>query len=281
MDSYGPDRVILYQQKGHDLWFNRIKMSPTPGKVVYLKSAYRLSSQTVCKVSALSIKTTSSQPKNQTNDENNIKIYDYKTSVLLAFNVLQQPEKEQEKKLLITELGDLEPVVYVDREGEEHYLLAAPKGNIPQSSLPHTDTRYQNIGLCLIDNENSKKLVLGAKPVNVLLASSTRLKSNQLPIVGASSSNGFMPSRVTRVFIEKRKLKEIEIMMKANTQLDEIKSSNQHVLYPFDEHSQFRQLRSKLDRLSTYTCYRFSFKFTDDARKRPWTIWTIEYRSHT
>ncbi|KAL0094917.1 hypothetical protein F4703DRAFT_1902574 [Phycomyces blakesleeanus] len=136
---------------------------------------------------------------------------------------------KQEKKLLITELGDLEPVVYVDREGEEHYLLAAPKGinnimtlerktiyqdsqpdllpcsirnivlnshwNIPQSSLPHTDTRYRNIGLCLIDNENSKKLVLGAKPVNVLLASSTRLKSNQLPIVGASSSNGFMPSR--------------------------------------------------------------------------------------
>ncbi|KAL4215166.1 hypothetical protein AB4K20DRAFT_1862428 [Rhizopus microsporus] len=49
------------------------------------------------------------------------------TSVLSAFNALQQPEKEQEKKLLIAELGDLEPVVYVDCEGEEHHLLTAPK----------------------------------------------------------------------------------------------------------------------------------------------------------
>ncbi|CEG75152.1 hypothetical protein RMATCC62417_10249 [Rhizopus microsporus] len=75
----------------------------------------------------LDVKTTPSQPKDQTKGENNIKRYDYKTSVLSAFNALQQPEKEQEKKLLIAELGELEPVVYVDREGEEHHLLAAPK----------------------------------------------------------------------------------------------------------------------------------------------------------
>ncbi|RCH78372.1 hypothetical protein CU097_000924, partial [Rhizopus azygosporus] len=66
----------------------------------------------------LDVKTTRSQPKDQTKGENNIKRYDYKTS---------QPEKEQKKKLLIAELGDLESVVYVDREGEEHHLLAAPK----------------------------------------------------------------------------------------------------------------------------------------------------------
>ncbi|RCH79443.1 hypothetical protein CU097_002626 [Rhizopus azygosporus] len=116
--------------------------------------------------------------------------------------------------------------------------------------------------------------------MNVFLTSSTRLESNQLPIVGASSSNGFIPSRSTRVFIEKRKLEEIEIITKVNTQFDGIRSSNQHLLYPFDEHAQLRQLRSKFDRLSAYLCYRFLSRFTNAVRTRPWTIWAIADRSH-
>lgn len=68
----------------------------------------------------LDVKTMPFQSKDQTKDEDNIKR-------LSAFNALQQPEKEQEKKLLIAKLGDLEPAVYVDREGIEHHLLAAPK----------------------------------------------------------------------------------------------------------------------------------------------------------
>ncbi|KAI7852866.1 hypothetical protein BDC45DRAFT_512735 [Circinella umbellata] len=51
------------------------------------------------------------------------------------------------------------------------------------------------------------------------------------------------------------------------------------LLYPFDEHAQLRQLRSKFDRLSTYLCYRFSSKSTIDVRSRPYTIWTIADRS--
>lgn len=110
---------------------------------------------------------------------------------------------------------------------DAHYeKTPSTKGNIPQSSLPHTDTRYQNTGLCLIDEDHAKKLVLGTKTMNILFTSSTRPESNQLLIVGASSSNGFIPSRSTRIFIEKRKLEEIEIMTKANTQCDEIRSSN-------------------------------------------------------
>lgn len=76
---------------------------------------------------ALNTQTMSSQPKDQTKNEHNIKRHDYKTSVLSAFDALHQPEKEQEKKMLVAELGDLEPVIYVDHKGEEHYLLAAPK----------------------------------------------------------------------------------------------------------------------------------------------------------
>jgi hypothetical protein len=101
--------------------------------------------------------------------------------------------------------------------------------------------------------------------MNVLFTSSTRLESNQLPIVGASSSNWFIPSRSTRIFIEKHKLEEIKIMTKEDTYFDKIRFSNQQLLYPFDEHAQLRQLKSKFDRLSTYLCYQFSSKFTNDV----------------
>ncbi|KAI8993315.1 hypothetical protein BDB01DRAFT_775879 [Pilobolus umbonatus] len=163
---------------------------------------------------------------------------------------------------------------------DAHYeKTTSTKGNIPQSSLPHTNTRYQNVELCIIDNDNAKKLVLGTKTMNALFTSSIRLDNNQSVAVGASSANGFIPSRNTRIFIEKRKLEEIEIMGKENKKLDGIESSAQHLLYPFDEYAQLRQLRSKFDRLSTYLCYRFSSKFTNDVRTRPWTIWTIADRS--
>ncbi|KAL0143437.1 hypothetical protein V8B55DRAFT_1043754 [Mucor lusitanicus] len=113
--------------------------------------------------------------------------------------------------------------------------------------------------------------------MNVLITSSIRLESNQPVVVGASSSNGFLPSRSTRIFIDKCKLQQIETMTKK--QLVGVGSSQQHLLYPFDEHAQLRQLRSKFDRLSTYLCYRFSCKFTNDIRTRPITIWTIADRS--
>ncbi|CEP13964.1 hypothetical protein [Parasitella parasitica] len=161
---------------------------------------------------------------------------------------------------------------------DAHYeKTSSTKRDISQSSLPHIDTRYQNVELCLIQNDNAKKLVLGTKTMNVLKTSSIRLESNQQVVVGASGSNGFIPSRNTRIFIEKCKLQGIEMTAKANMHLDG--RSHQHLLYSFDEHAQLRQLRSKFDRLSTYLCYRFSSKFTNDIRTRPWTIWTIADRS--
>ncbi|KAI9365093.1 hypothetical protein BD770DRAFT_406359 [Pilaira anomala] len=52
---------------------------------------------------------------------------DYKTAVLSAFDALSQPSEDQEKKLLIAELGDIKPVAYIDYKGKEHSLLAASK----------------------------------------------------------------------------------------------------------------------------------------------------------
>ncbi|CAO3699589.1 unnamed protein product [Rhizopus stolonifer] len=50
-------------------------------------------------------------------------IRDYKT----AFDALTQPSKDQEKKLLIAELGNSKPIAYIDHEGKEHNLLTASK----------------------------------------------------------------------------------------------------------------------------------------------------------
>ncbi|GAA5817048.1 hypothetical protein MFLAVUS_010584 [Mucor flavus] len=69
------------------------------------------------------------------------------------------------------------------------------------------------------------------------------------------------------------------MVTKANTQFDGIRLSNQHLLYPFDEHAHLRQVRSKFDRLSTYLCYQLSSKCTNDVRTRSWKVWTIADRS--
>ncbi|KAI7866008.1 hypothetical protein BDF14DRAFT_1698109, partial [Spinellus fusiger] len=150
---------------------------------------------------------------------------------------LSQPSEDQEKKLLIAELGDLKPVAYIDHQGKEHSLLAASKvidslissqkienqplflaitpkkrnhsgeeietnlsplirnvvldnpyknllskaKQLPQSSLPHIDTRYPNMETCLMNIDTSQKLVLGTKTMNVLITSSIRIDCNEKP----------------------------------------------------------------------------------------------------
>lgn len=74
---------------------------------------------------ALDIMTTISSTQEK-EEENNTR-HDYKTAVLSAFNALNQPDKDQEKKSLIAKLGELEPIAYIDHEGKEHNLLAAPE----------------------------------------------------------------------------------------------------------------------------------------------------------
>ncbi|KAI9365092.1 hypothetical protein BD770DRAFT_300873, partial [Pilaira anomala] len=79
---------------------------------------------------------------------------------------------------------------------DAHYeKTSTTKGNFPQSSLSHIDTRYPNIELCLMNVDRSQKLVLGTKTMNVLITSSIRIDCNEKPVIGPSSSNGVLPSR--------------------------------------------------------------------------------------
>ncbi|KAI7866879.1 hypothetical protein BDF14DRAFT_1808756 [Spinellus fusiger] len=132
--------------------------------------------------------------------------------------------------------------------------------------------------ICLMNIDTSQKLVLGTKTMNVLITSSIRIDCNEKPVIGPSSSNGFFPSRETRIFIEKTKIEEVQRMIEKKATFNEI-GSRQVLLYPFDEFAQLRQLRSKFDKVSTYLCYRFSSKYTNDYRTRLFTIWTLADRS--
>ncbi|KAI7900234.1 uncharacterized protein BX663DRAFT_439782 [Cokeromyces recurvatus] len=105
-------------------------------------------------------------------------------------------------------------------------------GNIPQSSLPHVHSRYENIKVVLMDYDNTKKkkkkkkkkkLVLGTKTMNLLLTSSIRPDNNEHPIISASSSNGFIPSRDTRIFVDRHKLQDIKTLIQRTAPLNEIK----------------------------------------------------------
>ncbi|KAG1042607.1 hypothetical protein G6F43_011860 [Rhizopus delemar] len=158
---------------------------------------------------------------------------------------------------------------------DAHYKkTSTTKGNFSQCSLPHIDTRYPNVELCLMNVGRSQELVLGIKTMNVLIISSLRIDCNEKPIIGPSSTDGVLPSRETRIFIEKTKIEEIQRMIEKNAAFNEI-GSCQVMLYPFDEFAQLRQLRAKFDKVSAYLCYGFSLKYRNDYRTRPFTIWRL------
>ncbi|KAG1561026.1 hypothetical protein G6F49_002167 [Rhizopus delemar] len=171
------------------------------------------------------------------NEEDDVR-HDHHTAVLSAFDAMGESEKEQEKKLLVAELGDLDPIAIVDQEGKEYNLLAnkkiintiielnqiplvfslpkkrkfvdeeesqpdqpstsirniildsyyahyekfnSTKNNIPESSLPHVNTRYENVEVHAINDDNAKELILGTKTMSVLFTSCSRLDLNEYP----------------------------------------------------------------------------------------------------
>ena len=63
---------------------------------------------------------------------------------------------------------------------DEHYekTVSVNKENTPESSLRSIDTRYENIEMNLIDDDNSKTVVLRTKTMNVLFTSSIRLDNS-------------------------------------------------------------------------------------------------------
>ncbi|KAI8640913.1 hypothetical protein BD408DRAFT_389773 [Parasitella parasitica] len=142
------------------------------------------------------------------------------------------------------------------------------------TTLPHPTTKYPNVELFIVEKDNSHKLELGTKTMNVLITSSIRIDKNQPPAVGPSSTNGFSVSKDTIIFIRRSFIEWYGDLRQRGFNDLSIRE-----LYPFDEYAQLRQVRSKFHRTTTYLLSRSCSIFANDLCSRPVTIWTLADRN--
>ncbi|SAM02204.1 hypothetical protein [Absidia glauca] len=138
------------------------------------------------------------------------------------------------------------------------------------TTLPHTTTKYPNMELFIVEKDNSHKLELGTKTMNVIITSSIRIDKSQPPAVGPSSTNGFSVSKDTINYIRRS-----FIEWYGDLQQRGFKDLPIRELYPFDEYAQLRQVQSKFHRTTTYLLSRSCSTFTNDLCSRPVTTWTL------
>lgn len=156
-----------------------------------------------------------------------------------------------------------------------HEKQTFKKSQSLRSSLPSDGTIYPNVEVTTLKSDDHvDKLVIGTKVVNYLITSSIRIDVDEVPTIGASSCNGFTPSKQTQIFLVQPLVEEL--LDWAKKQTTSCMTKQQHLLYPFDELAQLRQVRLKFYRLSTYLCCRSSSSYANDLRTRPVTIWTLE-----
>ncbi|GAA5799033.1 hypothetical protein HPULCUR_004442 [Helicostylum pulchrum] len=133
-----------------------------------------------------------------------------------------------------------------------------------QSSFPETLGIYGFLFICLIDTQDGKKLIIGTRTCNFLVTSSMRLDVHSVNL--GPSTTHFTPTNKTRLFLDKASLDIVKPMLRNETVNE---CQQMPILY------QLRQLRSKFDRLSTYTKCRASSSFTSHPFLQPTTIWTF------
>ncbi|KAI9015246.1 hypothetical protein CLU79DRAFT_724982 [Phycomyces nitens] len=143
---------------------------------------------------------------------------------------------------------------------DAHYERLSPD----QSSFPETPGIYGFLSICLIDTQDGKKLIIGTRTCNFLVTSSMRLDVHSVNL--GPSTTHFTPTNKTRLFLDKTSLDTVKPMLKNETVNE---CQQMPILY------QLRQLRSKFDRLSTYTKCRASSSFTSHPFLQPTTIWTL------
>ncbi|KAF7720482.1 hypothetical protein EC973_008144 [Apophysomyces ossiformis] len=153
----------------------------------------------------------------------------------------------------------------------------------PASSIPEDDdAQYPDVQVCVMENDNTNKLVIGTKSFNALLTSTIRLDVDHIPTIGASSINGFSPTKATRIYLDQRVVKMLnEWVEKKKIEKNAGTALVNYPLYVFDELAQLRQVRSKFNDPSTYQFLRGYSSVTNDLRLRPITVWTLADTSPT
>lgn len=152
----------------------------------------------------------------------------------------------------------------------------------PASSIPEDDAQYPDVQVCVMENDNTNKLVIGTKSFNALLTSTIRLDVDHIPTIGASSINGFSPTKTTRIYLDQRVVKMLnEWVEKKKIEKNAGTALVNYPLCVFDELTQLRQVRPKFNDPSTYQFLRRYSSVTNDLRLRPITVWTLADTSPT
>lgn len=137
-----------------------------------------------------------------------------------------------------------------------------------ESSIADLTSQYPNmLKITKLYVDNSEKLVIGTKTLNILAISSIRIDDSKIaPEVGPSTKQ-FTPSIRTRIFLS------ISSIQLAN---DTLNSSDGKVLsVGMDALVHIRQLRSKFHQRSMFSLGRFYSVFTQDITVQPFSIYTL------
>jgi hypothetical protein len=151
-----------------------------------------------------------------------------------------------------------------------HERTLVKRNQLLYSTLPTYDTKYPDVQLFAVNNDNSKKLELGTKTMNALFTSTVRLDKDSSVAIGPSSLNDFDVSTSATIFVRKEFMLWYQNLIAGGCKNLVVQS-----LYSFDELSQLRQVRSKFNKASTYRLARSSSFLTNDICHRPATIWTL------
>ncbi|KAG0183053.1 hypothetical protein DFQ28_005033 [Apophysomyces sp. BC1034] len=75
-------------------------------------------------------------------------------------------------------------------------------------------SRFLPLFLMMIPSTQMCKLIIGTKTLNVLATSPIRLDIDDVPMIGASSVNGFQPSKATQIYLDQQLLETISRWVK-------------------------------------------------------------------
>ena len=132
------------------------------------------------------------------------------------------------------------------------------------SSYPTTPEKYGLLRICLIPTADGLKLVIGSRTCSFLVTSSARLDTVSVNL--GPETTHFVPTSNTRLFVDSLSLQACESLLK-----DQSVARVQSML----SMNLLKQVRSKFDKLSTYTMCRASSSIASLPELQPLSIWTL------
>lgn len=135
------------------------------------------------------------------------------------------------------------------------------------SSVPNLTSSYPNeLRFTTVNEDDSKKLIIGSRSANFLIISSIRIDQLVKPEVGLTTMN-FIPSNQTSIYLDDNSVK------KSNSITAE--GDNYKLPIDMDPINHIRQLGSKFYHISTFCLTRCYSDYTISTNLQPYTIYTF------